>query len=159
MIATELEIRQADSDDLDASNQIITAAVMNWDLSERVKRLSLPSYLYKEIDLQFFQIYLASSQNKPVAVLTLENELVNINNNSNALLIHGLYVHPHQQTGGIGSQLINVAEQQARLKNANGLLVKAQKDAEGFFIRMGMQKLTIENESRDYAGRYWKAIS
>lgn len=158
MNASELEIRQADSDDLDIINQIITAAVMNWDLPERVKRLSLPSYLYKEIDLQFFQVNLVTSQNKPVAVIAFDNELIKIKKHKQALLIHGLYVHPQQQTRGIGSQLIKFAEQQAKSKNADGVLVKAQKDAEGFFIHMGMQKLMVENESRDYAGRYWRSV-
>lgn len=152
------DIRLANSEDLDNINQIINTAVMDWNLPERVKRLSLPTYHYKDVDLQFLQIYVASIKNTPIAVLALDNELIQLNSHRNALLIHGLYVHPQQQGYGIGRQLITFAEQQAKLKNANALLVKAQRDAEDFFVRMGMQKLEVENESRDYQGRYWKII-
>ena len=159
MITTQLEIRRADSDDLDCINQIITAAVMNWDLPERVKRLSLPTCIYNDIDLRHYHVYLAIQQKQPIATLVLDNESVNMPGNKVATLIHGLYVHPDQQTRGIGRSLMQIAEQQATLKNADTLMVKAQKSAEGFFLRMGMQKLDIENENRDYPGRYWKSVS
>jgi len=159
MNTNKSDIRLANSNDLDVINQIITTAVMSWTLPERVKRLSLTSYHYKDVDLQFLQIYVVSMKNTPIAVLALDNELIQLSNNRNALLIHGLYVDTYQQGRGIGRYLITFSEQQAKLKNANALLVKAQKDAESFFLRMGMQKLQVEDESRDYQARYCKIIS
>ena len=46
-----LNLRPAAPDDLEEVNQVIEAAVMTWDLTERVKRLSLPSYRYNAHDL------------------------------------------------------------------------------------------------------------
>ncbi|MFT4650146.1 MAG: hypothetical protein ACI9AP_000314, partial [Flavobacteriales bacterium] len=40
----------------------------------------------------------------------------------------------------------------------SGLLVKAQVDAVSFFNQAGFTKLPVEDYSRDYVYRYWKAV-
>ena len=79
-------------------------------------------------------------------------------NGVSALLLHGIYVEPGQMHCGIGRRLLTLAEQAAGEGGFNGLLVKAQAGAEGFFNSCGMERLPIENAGRDYPHRFWKAV-
>jgi N-acetylglutamate synthase-like GNAT family acetyltransferase len=151
----DIRLRKASLDDLDDINHVIEAGVMIWDLPARVKRLSLASYTYDAIDLQHLQIYIAEADRQCVAVIALDPEHITIDNN---LLIHGIYVHPEKQGKGIGKFLIEAVENIARTLSASGLLVKAQKDAVGFFTATGMVKLPAHNKKRDYPLRYWKSV-
>lgn len=155
-----MTITPANQDDLDAINRVIEAAIMRWDLPERVKRLSIPSYFYNEQDLQHLEIVVANQDNSIIAVASWEPaENKDTPCNQTGLLLHGLYVHPDYQNIGIGKKLLNAAENATRNKGLNGLLVKAQADAVAYFIKQGMTEVEIENTSRDYAHRLWKAIS
>jgi len=157
MDTNELEIQPAKANDLGSINQIISTAVMSWDLPERVKRLVLPSYYYTDVDLQFLKIYVIIMHDKIIAVLAIDHHLIN-SQDKDILLIHGMYVHPGMQNCGVGRYLFKQAEQLAKSKQANTLQVKAQKDAEGFFMRMGMKKINCENNDNDYRHQYRKAI-
>jgi N-acetylglutamate synthase-like GNAT family acetyltransferase len=157
-MVTEITIRSASEDDLDAINRVITRAVMTWDLPERVKRLSLPSYHYDKLDLQHFQILLACMDDSLAGVIALDQEQDGENIPGNSLLIHGLFVDPELRHKGIGTHLFQQAEQMAQQLSVDGLLVRAHKDATGFFSAMGMSKLAVSNEEREYAGRYWKRM-
>ncbi len=53
---------------------------------------------------------------------------------------------------GIGSRLINAAVQAARQGRFDGMLVKANPDAQG----KGLQPLPTEDARRDYPYRFWK---
>lgn len=155
----EIYIRSANVDDLDVINQVITDAVMTWDLPERVKRLSLPSYHYDMLDLQHLQILLACMDDRPAGVIALDHEQDGENIPGKSLLIHGLFVDTGLRHKGIGTRLFKEAEQIAQQHSVNGLLVRAYKDATGFFSAMGMTKLAVSNEEREYADRYWKRIN
>jgi predicted N-acetyltransferase YhbS len=150
----------ATKEDLPAINQVIEAAIMRWNLPERVKRLSIPSYFYNEQDLQHLEIVVAKQDNAIIAVASWEPaENKDTPDNQTGLLLHGLYVHPDKQNHGIGKKLLNAAENAARNKGLNGLLVKAQADAVDYFIKQGMHEIRIQNTSRDYAHRLWKAVN
>jgi hypothetical protein len=47
----------------------------------------------------------------------------------------------------------------AQAQGFDGLLVKAQQDASGFFRAMGMQRLPVEDPARQYANRFWKPMN
>ena len=160
MVKAATTLRKATINDLPAINELIEAAILTWDLPERVKRLSLPSYHYQPHDLETLEIVVAEN---------IEHQIIGIAawepanpkdspQGQHALLLHGIYVNPQQYRKGIGRQLFNAAEQAALVKDFSGLLVKAQADAANFFLAQGMQSLEIENEKRDYAYRYWKLI-
>lgn len=160
MVTTKITIRKASTADLTAINKVVDAAVMSWNLPERVKRLSLPSYHYKEHDLQTIDLIVAEdNQHKAVGIAAWEQaDPRDTPDDYHALLLHGIYVDPHYQNQSIGTQLLQAAEQAAISQNYDGLLVKAQPSAAGFFVAQGMLPLSIENEKRDYAHRYWKLI-
>jgi hypothetical protein len=52
----DIKLRRLASVDLDAANAVVEAAIMTWDLPERVKRLSLASYRYNVHDLEHLTI-------------------------------------------------------------------------------------------------------
>lgn len=161
MAMLEINLRKASTHDLAEVNKIIDAAVMNWNLPERVKRLSLPSYHYQAHDLDMLEIVVAeTSKGQIVGVAAWEQaDPKDTPARQRALLLHGIYVDPEFQRQGVGQVLLKEAEQATRDQGFTGLLVKAQADAAGFFLSQGMQALAIENQSRDYAYRYWKPTS
>ncbi|WP_455365994.1 GNAT family N-acetyltransferase [Kaarinaea lacus] len=154
-------LRKATTVDLSAINEIIEAAILSWDLPERVKRLSSPSYYYKPHDFEALEIVVAENNaHQIVGVAAWEPaNPKDAPQGQHALLLHGIYVMPKYYRSGIGHQLFKVAEQAALVKAYSGLLVKAQADAASFFLAQGMQPLKIENENRDYAHRYWKLLN
>ena len=52
-------LRRGKTADLEGCNAVIEAAVMSWDLPERVKRLSLPNYRYDAHDLEHLDLRVA----------------------------------------------------------------------------------------------------
>lgn len=158
MIQGRLHIRNARPHDLDSINQVVRAALTSWDLPERVKRLTLSSYLYNELDLRHLRILIATVEDTVVGLLAIESEHSETDVPADSLLIHGLFVDPAFHHQGIGTQLFRQAQQLACRMNASGLLVRAHKDAQGFFTAMDMQTLPVLDTTRDYALRYWKAI-
>jgi predicted N-acetyltransferase YhbS len=154
---TEPSIRPASKTDLDAINRIIEAAIMTWDLAERVKRLTLPTYKYNEMDLQHLEIVVAEQSGTIVGVAAWEQaNSIDAPKGKTALLLHGVYVDPEHHRQGIGSLLFSAAEQAVSKRRLDGLLVKAQKGSEPFYIAQGMRKLAVEDVKREFENRYWK---
>jgi len=154
------KLRTATASDLDALNRVIEAAVMTWQLPERIKRLSLPSYRYTEVDLAHLQIVVSVDvKGQILGVVSWEPaDKRDCPPGKTGLLLYGLYVDPAAQGKGIGSTLLDAAITAARNANADGLLVKAQADAVDFFARRGLQALPIEDQTRHYSNRMWKTM-
>lgn len=162
MSATQIKLRTASLTDLDDINNVIASAVMSWQLAERVKRLSLSSHQYSEIDFRHLQFVVAQTGNTPQAKIVgvaawEEADALNTPQNRHALLLHGIYVDAKHHHQGIGQALFERAQQAAIEQHYDGLLVKAQADANGFFITQGMQPLPQEN-NRQYGNRFWKPL-
>jgi GNAT superfamily N-acetyltransferase len=156
-----IPLRQATADDLPAINRVIEAAVMDWKLPERVKRLSLPSYRYQPLDLDHLQLWLAEdSHGQVLGIAAWEPaDPHDTPESCSGLLLHGLYVHPAHQRQGLGGRLLTAAEQAARQLGLQGLLVKAQQDALGFFRARGLRPVPVQDPARHYANRLWKNLS
>ncbi|MDH5324709.1 MAG: GNAT family N-acetyltransferase [Gammaproteobacteria bacterium] len=160
MSSDKLHIRPAHPADLEAINRVIESAVMSWNLPERVKRLSLSSYRYNDIDVQHLDMVVAEDEQKHViGVAAWENaDPKDTPDQKPALLLHGIYVSTRLQRKNIGTQLFHWAEVAAQKQHCDGLLVKAQKDAVAFFLAMGMKKLQQEDHRRQFANRFWKSL-
>ena len=132
---------------------------MAWQLPERVKRLSLPSYRYHPHDLDHLHIVVAEDANHAIVGLASWEPASprDLPAGTRGLLLHGLYVDPSSQRQGMGSQLLAAAATAARDQGVDGLLVKAQADANGFFAARGLQRLAVDDPARDYPHRYWLA--
>jgi predicted N-acetyltransferase YhbS len=155
-----VHLRQARNDDLLTLNAVIERAVMTWQLAERVKRLSLPSYRYYPHDLDHLHIVVAEdAAHAIVGVAAWEPASPrDLQARQRGLLLHGLYVDPAHLRRGVGSQLLDAALAAAQAQGFEGLLVKAQADASGFFSARGMQRLQVEDPQRDYPHRFWQAV-
>ncbi len=160
MNAASLHLRAATLTDLDAVNRIIEAAVMTWPLSDRVKRLSLPTYKYNELDLKHLNLMVIENREKNILGIAAWQpaDIRYTPKNTSALLLHGIYVDPKYHRKGIGSLLFMAAEKAAKDHYLDGLLVKAKVGSELFYQALGMQKLDVENENREFVNRYWKAV-
>jgi len=154
-----VKLRSAALSDLDAVNRVIEAAVMTWKLPERVKRLSLPGYRYTTCDCDYLEMVVAEDvMQNIIGVAAWEQADVRDNPaGQSALLLHGLCIDPAYHRQRIGHQLFRIAEEAALKQQYGGLLVKAQADANGFFIAQGMKRLQVEYASRHYAYRFWKS--
>ena len=153
-------IRQAGADDLAAINRVITNAVMQWKLPARVKRLAMSSYLYRPHDLVHLELYVVETP-EPHAILgvaALEpTATADLPVSATGMLLHGIYIDPAHQRSGLGRVLIRHVMALIAARSLSGLLVKAQPDAIGFFVRLGMQELPVKDASRDYPHRFWLA--
>ena len=159
MTASDISLRVVTAADLDDINRVIDAAILTWDLPERVKRLSLSSYHYNDLDLQHYTILVAVQADQIVGVVAWDTQVHQLANQQQGLLLHGIYVHPDHQQQGIGTRMFNRAEQAVIATKLDGLLVKAQKDAEAFYQSRGMHKLAVTDSQREFAARYWKPVS
>ena len=151
-------IRPVTKADLDAINKVIEAAIMSWNLPERVKHLSLSSYRYTSLDFDHLDIVVAEdANNNIIGVAAWEvADPKDTPLSQSAILLHGIYVTPTHHRKGIGHQLFLIAEQTVRKGKFQGLLVKAQKNADGFFLSQGMKRLPVEDAEYHYANRFWK---
>ncbi|MFP5506165.1 MAG: N-acetyltransferase family protein [Gammaproteobacteria bacterium] len=154
-------LRRATIADLPALNEIVERAVMTWQLADRVKRLSLPSYRYHAHDfLHMHGAVAEDAQGVPLGVVVWDAaDPRDTPAGQRGLLLHGLYVDPSQHRSGIGSRLLDTAAEAARAGGYDGLLVKAQADANGFFAARGLERLPVNDPARDYPHRYWLALS
>lgn len=158
--AIDLVELQPDSEQLDRINRVVAAAIGTWDLPERVKRISIPVYLYHESDLPHMQFVAARSgeSDEIVGFAAVEEADPAEGPARGAMLLHGIYVDPRYLRGGIGSALLAAAEKLAASNGASGLLVKAQPDALPFFEACGYHKLPVTDRTRDYEHRFWKPL-
>ena len=159
MSSPDVYIRPARHADLEAINRVIEAAVMTWELPERVKRLSIPGYRYSDLDLDHFEMVVAVDDRQHVMGVAAWEQADRRDSppGVSALLLHGIYVDPSHHHRGLGRQLFTAAEAAVRKQQCDGLLVKAQQGANGFFIAQGMSRLPVEDPSRDYENRFWKS--
>ncbi|MDZ7753058.1 MAG: GNAT family N-acetyltransferase [Gammaproteobacteria bacterium] len=156
-----VRMRPAAVEDLAAINAVVEAAVMSWDLPERVKRLSLPVYRYDRHDLDAMGFMVAEDVGGGVVGIAAwdPDDATGPVAGDKGLLLHGLYVDPRWHGKGVGSRLFASVEDKARGLGRDGLLVKAQAGAREFFEHMGMRALAAVDEERDYANRYWLPLT
>ncbi len=153
-------IRDAARIDLDAVNAVVAAAIHTWRLPERVKRLALPVYRYTPEDLAHLQLRVLARAHGIVAVAAWETaDPRDLPEAGSGMLLHGLYVDPARHGQGLGARLLEDAAGAARDRGHEGILVRAQADAEGFFARRGFRRLPVRDEARDYAARFWLPLS
>ena len=155
-----IKLRPLTAVDLDGANSVIEAAIMTWQLPDRVKRLSLPSYRYDPNDLVHLTLVGAVDETDSiVGVVSWEPASVSDTpGGARSLLLHGIYVKPALYRSGVGSRMLDVAIEAARQGGFDGLFVKANPDAQGFFSANGLQQLSIVNAARDYPYRFWRDL-
>lgn len=142
-----INIRKANEADLAEINLLITDAIMQWHLPERVKRLSVSSFHYDALDMAHMDLQVAVNNEQHImGVIACE-----ATDKPQELLLHGIFVRPNQQRQGVGKALIASIEQALISDKISSLLVKPQKEALPFFQHMGFtgvqRKSTIQYEN------------
>lgn len=152
-------LRAGGPEDLEAANAVILRAIRTWDLPERVKRLSEPLYQYKAADIEILELVLAERGGRVVGVAAWEPASPrDTPGGRSALLLHGIYVDPDAAGSGVGTRLLEAAREAARKRGREGLLVKAQRGAEGFFLARGFERVPVSDPGRDYPYRLWTEV-
>ena len=157
---TTIGLLHPDAQELAGINRVIEAAIMTWDLPERVKRLALPSYRYSDIDGQVLEFVVARDpQSRILGVASWEPAKENDSpHGQQASLMHGLFVDSACHRQGIGRALVDALLAQTAAAGSDGLLVKAQRDALDFFSACGFLPLPVHDKSRQYPHRLWTPV-
>ena len=153
-------IRKAGQKDLDNINAVVATAIDTWNLTERVKRISLPLYRYQQHDLNYLQTMVAEGGDYCIlGIAALEqSDTSGLPDEGSSATLQGLYVDPDHHHMGVGSLLLQSIEEIAMATEVEGLLVKAQPEAISFFEGHGFKLLPVEDTSRDYPYRLWKTL-
>lgn len=153
-------LRPASPFDLLTVNGLIESAIQTWEVPARVKRLCVPLYRYSEHDLDFLDLVVAEAERIGIvgAAAWEEADPGDAPAGHSALLLHGIYVAPDQHRKGIGTRLFEAAEMAASLHGFDGVLVKAQRGAGDFFRALGLERVPVQDCSRDYPHRFWKSL-
>lgn len=150
-------IRPATTDDLNAINQLITKAVLNWPMAHRVKRLSLPVLTYDACDMDHYQFLVATFNDQIVGVAAWDQEALQNLPNGKGALFHGLYVLPLVKGQGIGSRLMSAVFAAASGQEASGMLIKSQRVSRDYFEHQSLEALAANND--EYPWQYWKRLA
>ena len=154
--ADAVRLRPGTGADLEAVNAVIQRAMEGWSIAPRVRRLVFPSYCYRAADLDHLHLLVAEQAGRIVGLAAWETaDPRDLPDPAGGLLLHGLYVDPGQQGRGLGTRLLDAARQAARAHG--GLLVKANRDARGFFRARGLQELPPGTDGGNaYPYRFWE---
>lgn len=152
----DYRVRIAGRLDLPAVNALIERAMTTWDTTERMRRLALPVYQYRQDDVDHMWLLAAEARDGALAGVAVLEEADNagLPVPGGGLLLHGIYVTPDAMGMGIGRALLESSAGIARALGREGLLVKAIRQSRGFFERCGLHALPALEES-DYPYRYW----
>lgn len=149
-------VREAAVCDLPLVNWVITSAVNSWNLSDRLKRLSLSLLHYDAVDLQDYEILVYFRDEYPLAVGAWEfGPSYAGPDGMPSALFHGLYVRADFQGLGIGQQMQGTVADRARAQGFGGLFVKSQRVSTGYFVQQGFSRT---QGTGVYPYQFWKSI-
>ena len=149
------DISPAAAADLEAINRIVEDAMRGWNISPRVRRLSLPLYRYGDQDLEHLELALART---PEIAGVAALELPRRSADPAVALLHGLYVTPQRQRAGIGGVLLRWAELDALQRGIATLRVRARPEAIAFFEARGYLAAAAVGAAAAYPWLLQKAL-
>jgi N-acetylglutamate synthase-like GNAT family acetyltransferase len=129
-------MRKAGVEDLNSINRIIELCLSNRPVSDRIKKLTLPSLLFESTDLEYMAIWVAG---EPV------NGVLGLQEIDEGMLLHSMYVDPNNYNQGVGSELFRHARKLTAKNNKDRLIVKAFSESIGFFEKIGFTPSDILN--------------
>ncbi|MGB5707257.1 MAG: GNAT family N-acetyltransferase, partial [Arenicellales bacterium] len=155
---SRLNVRSAEAVDLATINNIVIDAITNWKLSERVYRLARHSLTYTETDLEFMLALIGENNEGRAIAAALWEPVSGGKNKNSSILLHGIYVKSDYHGEGIGTYLVDYVSKRARKSGYDRMIVKAWRDAEEFFLRMGFYGSTNNEQERLYPRQLWRIV-
>ena len=129
-----MTIRKASTEELANINRVIALCVAGRPVTDRIKKLTLPSLLLEETDFSFMDIWLAGD---PIVGVIALQEI------KEGMLLHSLYVDPEAGGKGIGTELVNQAVKLTKEAGQERLLVKAFAESASFFHKVGFEPTDV----------------
>ena len=123
-----MTIRKASLEELAEINSIIELCVDGRPVTDRIKKLTLPSLRLEPTDFKFMEVWVSGI---PISGVLGLQEI------KEGTLLHSLYVDLEAGRKGIGSALVKKAIQSTRKTNQHRLLVKAFAESVSFFEKAG----------------------
>ena len=158
VIRAGMSVRPAGLDDLAVINAIVTGAMETWGLSQRVQRLAQRSLTYTKTDFHFMLAALGvNNEGREIAVALWEPETRDSCAHS-SILLHGIYVMPENQRCGIGAKMVEHVENIVSKDGFGGIIVKAWRDSEEFFLKAGFLCPQYNEQEDLYPRRLWKPV-
>ncbi|MGR8919367.1 MAG: GNAT family N-acetyltransferase [Gammaproteobacteria bacterium] len=130
-------IRGADPAELARVNEIVAAAVLDWPLHERVRRLAVPVLQYDAVEFADYHVLVHEVGHELTGVAVLDASPPADIRRGHACTLHGIYVSPQEQRQGVGRGLVDAAATLARELGFDGMGVRAERVSTGFFDRCG----------------------
>jgi GNAT superfamily N-acetyltransferase len=144
---------------LQTMNTVVASSITAWNLVDRLHRLSVEAYRYRESDWIDHQFYGLRDQNNTLsAILALNNDTLELPGDLSCLQIHGLYVHADYQRQGLGQRLIENAVKLARTRHLDAVFVKSHESAVSYFETLEFQWIPVMDEVRDYPYRLVRSL-
>ena len=155
-----IRVRDAGPADLQSINDVVSEATLSWGLAERVRRLALPSLHYSSADLGHMTVILLTGlDGEDIGLAAWESaDSRDLPPDTEGVLLHGLYVVPQLQKMGLGTRLVDLVAHRAAENGANGIAVRAWKEAGPFFSSLNFEPLNADPSSDTYPLRLWKRI-
>ena len=153
-------VRPVSQPDLDTINDVVAEATASWGLADRVRRLALPSLYYTESDLEQMTVVLLDQPDaRGVGLATWEKAGDGeLSPGLRAVLLHGLYVKPEWQRLGLGTNLLEFAENWARARGQDAIALRAWRQSEPFFTARGFRPWDRGRTPDLYPRGFWKVL-
>ena len=153
VMTSNLLFRKGTAADLPTINRIVSSAVMNWPMAERVKRLSVPVLCYDATDLTQFDVIVCERLDHPIGVA-----LFDLRHDQDAALLHGLYVLPIIRNQGVGTALMAAVFDAVRERGIGGAWVRSERVSTQFFAQAQLEHVSPRGPN-DYPHLFFKAIT
>ena len=158
MVQTDLSMRPADSADLTVINSIVSGAIETWGLAKRAHRLAQQSLTYTTFDLDYMFAVLGENESGVEIAVALWEPEKDESNNHSSIFLHGVYVLPEHQRCGIGARMVAHVMSIAKEDRLDGITVKAWRDSEEFFLKLGFCPPPDNGRDHLYPRRLRKSV-
>lgn len=158
-----LTLARAEQEDLGVIEQIIAASISAWPAPDRLKRCVLPVLVYRVADLLDHEVIWVRRGVEPIAVAAWELDGDRPDPEAGtSTLLHGLFVVADAQRHGVGEGLQAMIAQRAARVGFNGLHVKAERFATGYFEGHGYHRLSPADQPdahESYPYWFWQSCA
>ena len=128
-------IRRASPEDAEQLTHITVASKRHWGYPETWIQLWLPELTFSPEYVSQNEVWMAVVEDRLVAYYSFKQD-------GEGLWLDNLWVLPEHMGQGLGKQLFQHALERSRLRGESILKIEADPNAQGFYEKMGTQKVS-----------------